>query len=149
MRYYCNICKETISRDMYQYSMDHFDRPLCMFHQKNRENENAPNSSKITPQARKLSAALDARGIKNKLEQYDGHKHVDISIPWASLDIEIDGKQHSLNPNQLYVDLEREEYSHEDGFETKRYTNEEIDTDVERIADALAEVARRRYREQE
>jgi hypothetical protein len=55
-------------------------------------------TSKITPKAKKLSEELKRRGLKHKLEHYDGYKHVDISIPWAGLNIEIDGKQHSLNP---------------------------------------------------
>jgi len=33
MQYYCNICKEPISEEVYDYSKSHFDRPLCMKHQ--------------------------------------------------------------------------------------------------------------------
>jgi very-short-patch-repair endonuclease len=90
---------------------------------------------------------LKRRGIKHKLEGYDGYKHVDISIEWANLNIEIDGKQHSLSAKQLYADLERDSYSNDDGIVTKRYTNEMIDNYVEIIADAIAKVARRRFRE--
>ena len=158
---YCNFCKNTISDEEYRYSMAHYNKPLCRYHQKTEKQFYKPPSenyqksssyskitnSKITPQARKLSEALKRRGIKHKLEDYDGYKHVDISIPWANLNIEIDGKQHSLNPKQLYADLERDSFSHEDGIVTKRYTNEDIDRYVEQIADAIAKVAKRRYRE--
>ena len=113
MRYYCNICRETISEEVYEYSKKHFGRALCMNHQKIAKAD-ATSSSKITPQARKLSDALRQRGIKNKLEDYDGYKHVDISIPWARLNVEIDGRHHVLNPKQLYSDLERDSFSQED-----------------------------------
>ena len=33
MPYYCNICKEPISEEVYNYCKVHFDRPLCMKHQ--------------------------------------------------------------------------------------------------------------------
>jgi len=146
MRYYCNSCGETISREVFEYSKAHFGRPLCIRHQRGRGE--APRSSKITPQARKLSEALKARGIRHKLEEYDGYKHVDISIPWAYLDIEIDGKQHLLNARQAYADLERSSYSEEDGIQTMHVPNDVVDRDVERLADTIAKVARRRYREQ-
>ena len=160
MGYWCSFCKQGISEAEYKYSMQHFGKALCFRHQKTEKQTTRPKSaysqkatrysskktSKITPQAKRLSEALKRRGIKHRLESYDGYKHVDISIPWANLNIEIDGKQHSLNPKQLYADLERDAYSHEDGVVTKRYTNEEIDNHLEKIADALAKVARKRYR---
>lgn len=34
MRYYCSVCKQTISDKVYHYSMDHFGKALCMDHQK-------------------------------------------------------------------------------------------------------------------
>ena len=33
MRYYCNVCKKDITRGVYSYSKDKFDRPLCIEHQ--------------------------------------------------------------------------------------------------------------------
>lgn len=42
MRYYCNECKKTISEEVYRYSKTHFNRPLCMEHQKIARTENAP-----------------------------------------------------------------------------------------------------------
>ncbi len=149
MEYYCNVCKENISTAEFKYSKEHCGKPLCRKHQNSKETANKPNNSKITPQARKLSLALKAKGIKHKLEEYDGYKHVDIRVSWASLDIEIDGKQHTYNPKQIYSDLERSHYSHEDGFDTLRYSNADIDTDVEKIADAISKVAKRRYRKQD
>ena len=162
MRYYCSFCKRIISEAEKEYSLKHYGKYLCYAHQKAEKqfhklpsknyhkstSQSRVGSSKITPQARKLSEALKRRGIRHKLEDYDGYKHVDISIPWANLNIEIDGKQHSLNPKQFYADLERDTYSAEDGIATKRFANEEIDRYVEQIADAIAKVARRRYRKE-
>ena len=31
---YCSVCKQTISDKVYEYSMNHFGRPLCINHQK-------------------------------------------------------------------------------------------------------------------
>jgi very-short-patch-repair endonuclease len=148
MRYYCSICKETITKREYEYSMDKFGKALCRYHQGNVPKKTVPSSSKVTPQALKLSEALKKRHIAHKLEAYDGYKHVDISIGWAKLNIEIDGKQHILNAKQLYSDLERDSFSHEDGIVTKRYTNEDIDKYLDEIAEAIAKVARKRHREE-
>ena len=88
-------------------------------------------------------------GIKNKIERYDGYKHVDISITWAKLNIEIDGKRHQTNAKQMSSDLKRDSYSHEHGYDTLRFTNDQIDQDLNSIADTLAEVAKERYRERQ
>lgn len=101
MRYYCNVCKETITKKEYDYSTKYFGKALCRYHQTSVPKKDISPSSKITSQARKLSEALKRKGIKHKLEAWDGYKHVDISIGWAKLNIEIDGKQHILNANQL------------------------------------------------
>lgn len=105
--------------------------------------------SKITPQAQKLYTALRKRGIRCKVEEYDGFKHVDISIGWAKLNIEIDGRHHIFNPKQLYSDIERDSYSQEEDISTIRIPNDDIDKDVNQVADSIAKVARRRYREED
>ena len=55
----------------------------------------------ITPQVTSLYNALMNKGIKCELEVWDGHKHIDISIPWAKIDIEVDGLHHYSNPEQI------------------------------------------------
>jgi very-short-patch-repair endonuclease len=117
-----------------------------MNHQKIAKEDEA-NSSKITPQARKLSAALTKNGIKHKMEAYDGYKHVDISIDWAKLNIEIDGSQHLLSSKQLYADIKRDSYSHDEEIHTIRITNEAVDRYADKIAENIAKVARRKRRE--
>ena len=161
MRYYCNVCKKTITKKVYDYSMEKYKKALCMNHQKQNTISHPKKSnyssyqktsrkSKVTPQARKLYNALRKRGISCKLEAYDGYKHVDISIPWVGLDIEIDGKHHIFNSRQLYSDIERTYHSQdEDDVRTIRIPNDFIDKDVTAVANSIAKVARRKYRKEE
>jgi very-short-patch-repair endonuclease len=81
---------------------------------------------------------LNKRDIRNELEFYDGYKHVDISI------LEIDGKYHLTDPEHLFRDLERDSYSHLDGIDTIRIPNFYVESHLDEIANAIAEVARKR-----
>jgi very-short-patch-repair endonuclease len=98
----------------------------------------------ITPQAEKLHKALIERGVHNDLEHYDGHKHVDISISWAKLNLEIDGKYHLTDPEQLLRDLKRDFYSHENGISTIHIQNDFVEWKLDELADAIAKVAQTR-----
>ena len=42
---YCNICEKPISRNVYSYSMNHFGKALCMYHQKAIEPKGEKKSS--------------------------------------------------------------------------------------------------------
>src|SRR4030067_3708579 len=97
-----------------------------------------------TPQAVELSEALNYRGIRNEREHDDGHKHVDIYIPEANLYIEIDGEYHLTDPNHLFRDLQRDACSHKDGIDTIRIPNLYVENNLEELANAIAEVARKR-----
>ena len=99
-----------------------------------------------TPQAKRLHEALNKRDIHNELEFDDGYKHTDISIPWARLNLEIDGKYHLTDPEHLFRDLKRDSYSHLDGIDTIRIPNSYIDNDLDKVANSIAEVARKRAR---
>ena len=158
VRYYCNVCKKTITKRVYEYSMKNNGKPLCIEHQKTSSykpytKKSYPKTykskakSKITPQARKLYNALKKRKIFCKLEAKDGYKSVDISIEWAGIDIEVDGKQHIFNSKQLYSDIQRTSYSMEDGKHTIRIPNSAIDENVNGVADSIAKVVRRKYKE--
>jgi len=158
---YCNICKKTISKEVYDYSLKYFGKPLCMTHQKQEKSSynnktsypsytpKSSTNSKVTPQALALYNALRKRKVRCKLEAYDGYKHVDIRIEDARIDIEVDGKQHILSHKQMYADMKRTEGSQEDEFYTMRYSNSDIDENVELIADNIAKVARKRKREED
>lgn len=133
----CEVCNVKIPKSEFDYSMANFGKPLCMTHQREK---------RASPHAQKLYDALKRRGIYCELESYDGHKHIDISIRDAKLYIGVDGEHHSLDPEQLHVDLVRDEESQKKGFATKRYTLGEIDKNLEGIADTLAEVVEQRIK---
>ena len=104
----------------------------------------ANKQNEPTPQAKRLHEALNKRDIHNELEFDDGYKHTDISIPWARLNLEINGKYHLTDPEHLFRDLERDSYSRLDGIDTIRIPNFYIDSHLDEIANAIAEVARKR-----
>ena len=157
MGYYCNICKKTITEREYDYSNNHFKKALCREH-KNNLNSNSDSkseskyaltksTSKSTPQAQTLYNELLKRGIKCELESFDGYKHVDIAIHWAKLYLELDGKQHGFSAKQMIADDERDKYSQKDGYSTKRIPNEWVNQNVNKLANNIAVLAKKRYRE--
>ncbi|MCX6781588.1 MAG: hypothetical protein NTW66_00470 [Candidatus Magasanikbacteria bacterium] len=99
--------------------------------------------SQPTPQAVSLYNALRERKIYCELEAWDEHKHIDISIPWAQIDIEIDGLQHYTNPEEIKKDFRRTYYSvHRKDYDTIHIPNYIIESHLNQVADALAAVAR-------
>lgn len=93
-----------------------------------------------TKQTEKLADALRARNVRVAVEHWDGHKHVDIFVPDARLYIEVDGLQHYIDPKQIIADLRRDHFSDGDDFSTMRVTNQLIETHLDEIANAVAEV---------
>jgi very-short-patch-repair endonuclease len=89
-----------------------------------------------------LGAALQDKKIEHSLEHWDGHKHVDIFIPSAKLNIEIDGLQHYTKSSQIISDFEREYYTDKDGFHTLHIPNELIQTHLSEIANAITKVVK-------
>lgn len=103
--------------------------------------------SKSTRYANILKKCLEKLGLKVGQEVWDGHKHIDLSIDSAKLDIEVDGMQHLTNAHQITADLERARYSREDGYETIHIHNIDINYNAksaEEIAKAVAKVAEKR-----
>ena len=154
------ICDKTITKEEYKYSFDKFNKALCRYHQKKelekksrvKKTQVKPKrpyikKSKSTPHARMLHNELTRLGIKNTLEAEDGYKSVDISIEWAGINIEVDGAHHVFNSKQMYKDLMRDSWSYENGIKTLRLRNDDIEKDVRGIAETIAKVARRRYKE--
>jgi len=88
-----------------------------------------------------LKIALEKQGLRVLAQHWDGHKHIDLSIPDAKIDIEIDGEFHLTDPHQIISDLARGHYSDTSGYETVHIPNVYIQSDLEKIAKALAEAA--------
>ena len=101
-----------------------------------------PKKKHPTPEAESLARALESHGLRVRRELWDRHKHIDLAIPAAKIDIEVDGPQHLTNYKQILSDLERSHYSDDDGYATMHIHNEEILLDLERIASAIAKAAR-------
>jgi len=97
-----------------------------------------------TKQAHALYEALKKNGVSAILEYDDGHKCVDIGIPNAHLYIEVDGPNHLNSPEQIEKDFKRDYYSEKDGFRTMHISNNAIDDDLKRIAEAISVISKRR-----
>ncbi len=98
---------------------------------------------KITRQAVKLRRLLGERKIKARLEHWDGAKHVDLFIPAAKLNIEVDGSQHFLDAAQILSDLRRDCASCRINAYTFRVPNTIIERYADELADTLAIVVKR------
>lgn len=106
------------------------------------------NKNKVpTKEAQDLKLALEQHGVRVYKELNDGYKHIDLAIPKAKINIEIDGIQHLTNPNQIIADLNRGFYSHKNGYDTMHIPNEMIHKHLPKIAEALAEASKIRERE--
>jgi very-short-patch-repair endonuclease len=98
----------------------------------------------ISDHARKLHSALVQRGVDAEIEKWDGHKHIDLSVQSARLYIEIDGIHHYIDASTILRDLERDYFSTEDDFDTIHIPNQVLDSHLNEVADALAEVVKTR-----
>ena len=132
-RFYCYVCKEPISDQVYNYSTKNWGTALCMKHQKT-----------VTPESLKLSRALTNLEVEHTLEAYDGHKHVDIAIESAKLYIELDGSQHGFSSKQMLADDERDKHSLKAGYATKRIPNSWVNGNVDKLALSIARLADKR-----
>ena len=99
-----------------------------------------------TKEANDLIDALKRQGIQVYRELYDGHKHIDIAIPNAKINVEVDGIHHLTNPKQILADLNRGYYSHKNGYQTIHIPNEMIRMYLKEILEALAEASKIRER---
>ena len=102
---------------------------------------------KPTPEAQDLKTALEKLGLRVLAEVGDSHKHVDLSIPDARINIEVDGERHLTDPYQIITDLKRAHYSDDLGYYTMHISNDAIHKDLGGIASALAEASKIREEE--
>lgn len=95
-----------------------------------------------TAEAESLKKALEERGVKVYVELHDGFKTVDLALPRAKINVEVDGIQHLTDSKQILADLGRGYYSHKNGYDTMHIQNEMVRVHLEEIADALAEASK-------
>ncbi|HAM88586.1 MAG: hypothetical protein US83_C0011G0049 [Candidatus Falkowbacteria bacterium GW2011_GWC2_38_22] len=112
-KYYCERCKEEISKEVNDYSQKYFNKSLC------KKNHHQP-----TFETSKLGHLLsDKYYWEVEFEKYDGYKHVDIAIDKARVYIEVDGQHHSYNQEQALADLNRDFFSFKEKYITIRIPN--------------------------
>ena len=99
-----------------------------------------------TAEAQSLKNALEQRGVQVYVELHDGFKTIDLALPKAKINIEVDGIQHLTDPKQILADLGRGYYSHKNGYDTLHIQNEMLRKHLDEIADALAEASKVRER---
>ncbi len=95
-----------------------------------------------TKEAKELKDQLVKRGVKVYLELNDGYKRVDLALPEAKLNIEVDGLHHLTDPLQIVKDLSRGYYSSKRGYHTMHIPNEMLRNHMKDIADGLAGAAK-------
>ncbi|MEM4755742.1 MAG: DUF559 domain-containing protein [Candidatus Woesearchaeota archaeon] len=132
MEYYCNECGNDITKSEFTYSKKNYNKALCRKCQTQSE-------EKATPLAKKLYTALKKRGVPAELEKYDGYKHIDIAIPIAKVNIEVDGAHHNYDPKHALADLKRPYYSFKKGYLTLRIPNSLLRNHFEETVDYLVE----------
>lgn len=116
---HCIECNCKIEIKVREFSLNVIGIPLC------RKCQNWLNELDETTTDRALSLyfALKARKVKAQLEKYDGFKKIDIAIPTAKINIEVDGKHHNTSTKQAFSDLQRTYYSFKKGYFTLRIPN--------------------------
>lgn len=135
---YCSECNSSLPQMVFDYSINHFNYPLCRQHQAWFKdiliNYSATDSSIA------LYFELKSRGVPAKLEKFDGFKTIDIAVPEAKVNIELDGLHHSLDFNQAMNDLRRTYYSFLKGYFTLRLPNIIVEENLEEVANYIVEM---------
>ena len=115
----CFACSGNISTAESAYGRENFGYPICRGCQGYiRSNANETTTSQTVW----LWIELRSRGVPVQLEKWDGYKTIDLAIPEARCNIEVDGRHHQ-NFDQAFLDLKRMRYSLEKGFVTIRVPN--------------------------
>jgi len=115
----CFACSGRASSNESEYGLENFAYPICRSCQDYiRSNANETT----TRQTVWLWIELQSRGVPVQLEKWDGYKTIDLAIPEARCNIEVDGRHHQ-NFDQAFLDLKRMRYSLEKGFVTIRVPN--------------------------
>ena len=100
-----------------------------------------------TQEENDLKKALEKLGVRvlsQVKDQYEPGKYktIDLAIPDAKINIEVDGPKHLTNAHQIVTDLMRSHYSDDKGYFTIHIPNEFIHSDLPKISKALADAAK-------
>ena len=136
MNQYCLECSCVISHDVFNYSVRRFGIPLCRKHQDWAQEM----TQYATNESLSLYFALKERGVPAKLELFDGYKHIDIAIPEAKVNLEIDGGHHNFNARQALADLKRTYHSFMKGYLTLRVPNSLVRNHLDEAADYIVDM---------
>jgi len=133
----CIECNEVIDARVFNFSIGQYRHPLCRRHQE--WFKDILDYSSATDEAIDLYFALKERGVPAKLEKSDGFKTIDIAVPHAKVNIEVDGGHHNYNPKQAMSDLRRTLHSFKRGYSTLRIPNSLAKYDLDQAADLITE----------
>lgn len=133
----CINCQCTINNSIFSYSVNNFSAPLCISCQ--HWFRGILDYTSATDESIILYFSLRQRGVPAIIEKNDGFKTIDIAVPEAKVNIEVDGAHHNFDPNQAICDLDRTLYSFKKGFLTLRIPNSLVRYHLDRTADKITE----------
>jgi very-short-patch-repair endonuclease len=133
----CVQCEIDIDAKVFSYSTQIFGHPLCRKCQD--WFRDILEYSTATNESINLYFALRQRGVPAQLEKSDGFKTIDIAVPQAKVNIEVDGGHHNYNAGQAMSDLKRTLYSYKRGYSTLRIPNSLAKHDLDEAADLITE----------
>lgn len=132
----CLECNQYINQSVFQYSLNNYGIPLCIEHQRWIDEM----IHQTTSETISLYFELKKYGIPAEIEKFDGHKHIDIAIPEAKINIEVDGGHHNYDFYQAMSDLKRTYFSFRKGYYTIRIPNVLIHNRIEETARYIVEI---------
>lgn len=133
----CSNCFEKLDERVFHYSIENYGIALCRTCQN--WFRDILDFTSATDESINLYFALRSRRVPAILEKNDGFKTIDIAVPEAKVNIEVDGGHHSFNPQQALCDLGRTLYSFKRGYSTIRIPNSLIKYNLDQTADLLIE----------
>ena len=98
------------------------------------------HANQPTAEEMQLYKELLHRKIPVKLHKKTRHITVDIAIPKAKLNIEVDGFQHNIKSSQALTDLKRTKYALEEGYYTLRIPNSLVRKKLHKTADLIEDI---------
>lgn len=133
----CIQCNSKIDLRVFNYSIENYRHPLCRSCQE--WFEDILEYSTATDEAIDLYFALRQREVPAKLEKSDGFKTIDIAIPHAKVNIEVDGGHHNYSARQAMSDLKRILHSFKKGYYTLHIPNSLVKYNIDEAADLITE----------